>query len=89
MSTKRMVEIYSAGCPVCREAVDRVKALACPDCDVQVLDMNDPAMAARAKSLGVGSVPAVAVDGKLASCCAGRGLDEQALRDAGIGVPKG
>jgi hypothetical protein len=86
MSTKRKVEIFSAGCPVCQEAVARVKGLACSDCDVAVLDMNDPAVAAQAKRLGVGAVPAVAVDGKLASCCAGRGVDEQALRAAGVGA---
>ena len=87
MSAKRKVEVFSAGCPVCQEAVERVRALACPDCEVTVLDMNDPAVAARAKALGVGSVPAVAVDGKLANCCAGRGIDEAALKAAGVGTP--
>lgn len=87
MANKRKVEVFSAGCPACEEAVDLVKRLACPDCDVQVLDMKDPAVAARAKGLGVRSVPAVAVDGKLASCCADRGVDEGALRTAGVGAP--
>ena len=87
MSAKRKVEVFSAGCPVCQEAVERVRALACPDCEVTVLDMNDPAVAARAKALGVSSVPAVAVDGKLAGCCAGRGIDEAALKAAGVGTP--
>jgi hypothetical protein len=87
MSTKRNVEVFSAGCPVCQETVDLVNGLACPDCDVQVLDMRDPAVATRAKGLGVRSVPAVAVDGKLAACCAGRGVDEATLRAAGVGAP--
>jgi glutaredoxin len=47
--------------------------------------MNDPAIAKRAKSLGVRSVPAVVIDGKLADCCVGRGPDEAVLRTAGIG----
>ncbi len=88
MSEKRKVEVFSAGCPVCQEAVERVKALACPDCEVAVLDMNDPNVALRAGTLGVRSVPAVAVDGKLASCCTGRGIDGEGLRAAGIGTPR-
>ncbi len=87
MSTKRKVEVFSAGCPVCQEAVERVRALTCPDCEVTVLDMNNPTVAVRAKALGVQSVPAVAVDGKLAGCCVGRGIDEAALRAAGVGTP--
>ena len=87
MSAKRKVEVFSAGCPVCQEAVERVRKLACPDCEVTVLDMNDPAVAARAEALGVSSVPAVAVDGKLAGCCSGRGIDEAELRAAGVGTP--
>ena len=39
----------------------------------------------RAQSLGVRSVPAVAIDGELAGCCAGRGPEEAALRAAGLG----
>jgi glutaredoxin 3 len=35
----------------------------------------------------VRSVPAVAVDGKLADCCAGQGIDEKILQDAGLGKP--
>jgi len=42
-------------------------------------------VADRAKSLGVQSVPTIAIDGKLAECCVGRGLDEAALRAMGIG----
>ena len=85
MNAKRKVEIFSAGCPVCRETVDLVARLACTSCDVTVLDMNRRDVAARAKQLGVRSVPAVAIDGRLAGCCAGRGPDENALRAAGLG----
>src|SRR6516165_10103619 len=42
-------------------------------------------VARRAKSLGIRSVPAVVIDGKLADCCAGRGVDETVLRAAGLG----
>ncbi len=85
MANKRSVEIFSAGCGVCQDTVALVERIACPSCEVTVLDMNDDAVAQRARSLGVASVPAVAVDGKLAGCCTGRGPDEAALRSAGIG----
>ncbi len=84
---KRKIEIFSAGCPACDETVGLVKRISCPSCEVAVLDMNDPIVAARANSLGIRSVPAIVVDGSLASCCAGRGPDEAALRAAGIGQP--
>ncbi len=87
MATKRKIEIFSAGCPTCQEAVKMVQNLACSDCEVNILDMNDPAIASRAKGLGVRSVPAVAIDGKLADCCAGRGPDAATLKAAGIGQP--
>ena len=86
MTTKRMIEVFSAGCPVCEEVVARVRDMACPSCEVTVLDMKASDVAAHARDLGVRSVPAVAIDGKLADCCAGRGPDDAALRAAGLGV---
>ena len=86
MPAKRQIEVFSAGCPACQEAVALVRRVACPSCDVSVLDMNDPQVAQRAKALGVRSVPAVVINGKLADCCQGRGPDEATLRAAGLGV---
>ncbi len=85
MATKRKIEVFSAGCPACEETVQLVNRIACPSCEVSVLDMKDTAVAKRAKSLGVRSVPAVVIDGKLADCCAGRGPQESTLRAAGVG----
>jgi glutaredoxin len=86
MSEKRTIEIFSAGCPVCKEAVEQVKGISCSSCEIKVLDMNDPVVATRARDLGVKSVPAVAVNGKLAGCCAGRGIDLEELKRAGVGT---
>lgn len=86
MATKRKVEVFSAGCPACQETVALVKQVACASCEVSVLDMNDAGVAQRAKGLGIRSVPAVVIDGRLADCCAGRGPDEATLRAAGLGV---
>ncbi len=85
MNVKRTIEVFSAGCPACNETVDLVNRVACPSCDVSILDMNDPSVARGARSLGIRSVPAVVIDGKLASCCSGRGPEEAALRAAGLG----
>ncbi len=85
MSAKRKIEIFSAGCPVCEETINLVNRIACPSCEVEVLDMRRSEVAARAKRLGIRSVPAVAINGELADCCAGRGPDEKTLRAAGIG----
>ena len=87
MATKRTIEIFSAGCSVCEETVTLVKQAGCPSCEVTILDMRHPDVARWAKSLGVRSVPAVVINGKLADCCAGRGPDEATLRAAGLGQP--
>lgn len=87
MTAKRNIEVFSAGCPVCAETVEMVKRISCEHCVVTVLDMKDPAVVDRAKALGIRSVPAVVIDGKLADCCAGRGPDEATLKAAGIGTP--
>jgi hypothetical protein len=49
--------------------------------------MQKVEVAERAKGLGIRSVPAVVIEGKLAGCCAGRGVDVAVLRAAGLGRP--
>src|SRR5574341_2595778 len=83
MNGKRKVELFSAGCPACRDTEELVRRLSCPSCDVKVLDMKDEAVSRRARELGIRSVPAVVVDGKVADCCTGRGPGEAALRAVG------
>ncbi len=89
MSTKRKIEVFSAGCPACEEIIALVNRIACPSCEVAVLDMNQPDTEKRARDLGVRTVPAVAIDNKLAACCSCGGPDEASLRSAGIGTPIG
>lgn len=84
---QRKVEVFSAGCSACEETIQVVNDVACGSCGIEVLDMRDPAVAARAKALGIRSVPAVVIDGKLADCCQGRGIDLDTLRQAGLGAP--
>ena len=76
------VEVFSAGCSICKETIEMVEKLAGSQHEVHVRDMNHDETAARAERLGIRSVPAVVVNGKLAGCCAGRGPDEHVLREA-------
>ena len=87
MTTTRKIEIFSAGCPACEAAVARINEIACESCEVTVLDMKNPEVAERGRSLGVRVVPAVVIDGRLADCCSGRGVDGEVLRAAGLGQP--
>ena len=87
MNVKRKIEIFSAGCELCKDTINTVKDNSCPSCDVEVLDMMKPEVANRAKKLGVETVPAIAIDGKLAECCAGSGPDISTLKKAGLGKP--
>jgi glutaredoxin len=85
---KRKIEVFSAGCPACEETIELVNRITCPSCEVEVLDLRRKDVAERAKRYGIRSVPAVVVDGQLASCCQQRGPEEGALRAAGVGVAR-
>ena len=82
-NVKRRIEIFSSGCSVCDDAVALVNQIACRSCEVEVLDMRKPEVAAKARRYGVKAVPAVVIDGKLVEA----GVNETALRAAGVGTP--
>ena len=86
MTTKRQIEIFSAGCPTCDDVVTLVNQLACPSCEITVVDMHNTTGHDRATQLGVKALPAVAVNGALLDCCTNKGVDESTLRAAGIGT---
>ena len=79
---KHKIEIFSAGCKTCKDTVATVKKLAGSEHEVIVHDMQHEEIATRAAQHGIHSVPAVVINGKLASCCAGRGVEENVLREA-------
>lgn len=87
MPNMREIEIFSAGCPICDDAIALVQSIACPSCHVVVHDLNEPDVLARASQLGILSIPAIAIDGILVDCCTNRGPDEAVLRAAGLGRP--
>jgi glutaredoxin 3 len=81
LAETKKVGIFSAGCAMRKETIEMVRRLSGLH-EVVIYDMHEPEVVSRAKQLGVRSVPAVVIDGKLAGCCAGQGPDEQALRSA-------
>jgi glutaredoxin len=81
MANKKKIEVFSAGCSVCKETIETVERLAGSH-EVVIHDMNKSDIASKAKHYGVRTVPAVVIDGKLASCCTGRGPDQDILRAA-------
>jgi len=82
MNTRKKIEVFSAGCSTCKETIELVKKLAGSSHEVEVHDMNRSEIASKAKNYGIRSIPAVVIDRKLASCCAGRGPEEHVLRSA-------
>lgn len=87
--TKRKVEVFTAGCPVCDETVKTVKAAACPSCEVVIYDLNKGCETnecrRKAESYGIHKLPAVVVNGKLLDCCKAGPIDASVLRAAGVG----
>ena len=81
MESKRKAEVFSAGCALCEEVIDLVRREAGSSTEVIVRKMIDARVLARAQALGIRSVPAVVIDGKLASCCTPRGVDLQVLKN--------
>ena len=82
----RKVEVFTAGCALCDDAVRLVQGLACPSCSVEVLDMTDESVQQKAQAYGITSVPAV-VNGTLADCCRRGAIDTDTLLALGVGSP--
>jgi glutaredoxin 3 len=76
------IEVFSAGCAVCQEAVEMVRRIAGTSQAIEVLDMQRADVVAKANQYGVQRVPSVVIDGQLASCCTDRAPDEATLRTA-------
>ncbi len=86
---KRKIELFTAGCSVCEPVVETVKSMACSDCEVVVYNLSETSASNegtdKVKSYGIKALPAVAVNGKLLSCCQNKGVSEAELKSAGIG----
>ena len=84
---KRKVEVFSAGCAVCNQTVELIKVWAGRWDEIIIHDTKETRVAKRAKGLGIRTVPAVVIDGKLTGCCSGNGCEETVLRAHGLAQP--
>ena len=80
--SKKKVEIFIAGCPLCERTIQLVMRLVDSSHQVVISDMRRPDVASRAEQYGIRTVPAVVIDGELTACCKARGCDEEVLRSA-------
>jgi len=85
MAQRRKIEVFTAGCPCCTEAVQLVEFLAGNEHDIEIRDMHDPAVAVAASGYGIRRVPAIVIDGQLVDYSAGCGPDEATLTQALFG----
>ena len=84
---RRKIEVFTAGCPICDEQVQKIKDEACPSCDVQVFNVNNEKDALlKSREHGIKSLPAVVINGVLADCCSNKGIDMDILRSMGLGA---
>lgn len=88
--SKRIVEVFTAGCPLCDETVKLVRELACSNCDVRVWDLRTGCATdecrKKAAQYSVHRVPTVVVNGQLAECCQNQQpISREQLIAAGIG----
>lgn len=61
------IEIFSDGCPLCRETIDIVSVGKCKDCQLIIHDLDNSTsdLGERMKNYGVASVPTIIIDGKI------------------------
>ncbi|WP_373545257.1 thioredoxin family protein [Chamaesiphon sp.] len=88
--SKRFVEVFTAGCPLCDQTVKLVRELACSNCEVQVYDLREGCATnechEKLAQYGIHRVPAVVINGQLAGCCQNQQpVSREALVAAGIG----
>jgi len=86
---RREIEIFTAGCPVCEPVVQLVKDTAGKDCNITIHNLVDQCESkicvTKMNEYGVKRLPAVAVNGKLLSCCTNIEITKDDLVNAGIG----
>ena len=90
-ATKRRVEVFTAGCPICDDTVTLVRSVACRSCDMQIYDIREGYRTnecrEKARAYGVTAVPAIAVDAVLRECCQRAPVTTTMLRTAEIEQP--
>ncbi|HEX9782348.1 MAG TPA: thioredoxin family protein [Opitutaceae bacterium] len=66
MEKTRKIEVFTAGCPLCNETLERVRtAVAACGCEVVERRCTDTECCDDAKNYGVRAMPSVIVDGEV------------------------
>ncbi len=88
--SKRKIEIFTAGCPVCEPVVQLVKDTACENCEIIIHNVKEQCESkiclSKMEEYGVKRLPAIAVSGKLLGCCKNIEITKNDLIHAGIGL---
>lgn len=86
---KRKIELFTACCAVCEPVIGMVKSMASNSCDVIIYNLSQlydtKECLEKVKVYGIKGLPAIAVNGKLLSCCENKGISVDVLKNAGIG----
>lgn len=89
-SSKRKIEVFTSGCPLCEPVVKMVQDLACEYCEVITYNVAQPCDSkeclTKVKDYGIQKLPAIAIDGKLLDCCQQSSPSIESLQKAGVGV---
>jgi hypothetical protein len=59
------IELFTDGDPGSWESILVAERFRSPSCRITVLDINNPAVLVRARMLGIRSLPAIVIDGRL------------------------
>jgi hypothetical protein len=66
-TNKRVIEVFTAGCPICRETLELVqKTVSSCGCEVIERRCEGETCCAPAKGYGIKALPSIVVDGKIA-----------------------
>ena len=65
---KKKVEIFIAGCDLCKAIVELVMRNVDSSHEVVISNVHNSDVASRAVRYGIGAVPAVVIDGNLCPC---------------------
>jgi glutaredoxin len=62
----KRIEIFTADCPICKEAIEMIKREACSECEIIEQRCIGNECCESAKGYGIKAVPTIVVNGKVA-----------------------
>ncbi len=63
------IEVFTAGYPLCDDAVVATRKGANPNCEVPIYYLDEPEIADKSRNYGITHVPTVVVNGHIVDCC--------------------